>query len=439
MIKKINVVWLVILGVSVFKTYAQENPTIFTNVEEVIAIALDKNPDLSVYLLQQEKATIDYKKNKNYFLPTISGTASFQNNLALQTTALPGEIFGQSGETVNVQIGQQYNYNAGINLSKTIFDRESKLKAKISKIGTEIAIAQTEIYKQSLKEQTAFYYYSTLIGKKAVKISQEDLKISDSIYQLTIQKFDEGIIDITVKNQAAINRNKVEQSLLSNQNVYNKSLHNLKLLLGIEYETIINLTENIAAKNTTSLESLNLNEDKNIVLKTLQEEQSILSIKKEKAAYLPTLSLNGYLGKQQLSNDMGISFDNNTWTNYSYISMSLNVPIFSGFSRKNKVKMAKIDHEISSQNLTIEKTISTSKDAQLVAEYERNLRILKSSEDNFKLTKENTDLAMQKYKQGLLSLDAYFKLYEDYLKAENNYLNTLSVTFTQYATILSRK
>ena len=33
----------------------------------------------------------------------------------------------------------------------------------------------------------------------------------------------------------------------------------------------------------------------------------------------------------------------------------------------------------------------------------------------------------------------YFKSYEDYLKAENDYLNALSVTFTQYATILSRQ
>lgn len=437
--KIIKLVWLVILSIGVSNTYAQENQKTFTNVEEVITLALDKNPDLSVYLLQQEKATVDYKKNKNYFLPTISGTASFQNNLALQTTALPGEVFGQPGESVNVQIGQQYNYNAGINLSKSIFDREAKLKAKVSKISTEIATAQTEMYKQSLKEQAAFYYYSALIGKQAVNISEEDLKISDSIYQLTNQKFKEGVIDITVKNQAQINRNKVAQGVLSNKNIYNKSLNSLKLILGIGYETVLNLTENIVENKNTSLEKISLNEDKNLALKTLQKEQSILSVKKEKSAYLPKLSLNGYFGKQQLSDDVGISFETDSWNDYSYISASLNIPIFSGFSKKNKVKMAKIDNEISLQNLQIEKEKSTSKDTELLAEYERNISILKSSKDNFTLTKENTDLALLKYQQGLLSLDTYFKSYEDYLKAENNYLNTLSVTFTQYATILSRQ
>ena len=134
--KIISLVCLGILSISVCSTYAQDVQTTFTDVNEVINLALKNNPDLSVYLLQQEKANASYKTDKNYFLPIISGTASFQNNLALQTTALPGEIFGQTGESINVQIGQQYNYNAGINLSKTIFDRESKLKVPVSLHGS---------------------------------------------------------------------------------------------------------------------------------------------------------------------------------------------------------------------------------------------------------------------------------------------------------------
>jgi outer membrane protein TolC len=140
-----------------------------------------------------------------------------------------------------------------------------------------------------------------------------------------------------------------------------------------------------------------------------------------------------------LSDDLAISFKNDTWSDYSYVSANLNIPIFSGFSRKNKVKIAKIENIISTENLKIEKAKTTSKDQQLLTEYDRNITILKSSQDSYKLTKENTDLAMLKYEQGLLSLDAYFKLYEDYLKAENNYLNTLSITLSQYATILSRQ
>lgn len=74
-----------------------------------------------------------------------------------------------------------------------------------------------------------------MIGETALEISQEDSKISGKIYQFTIQEYKEGVMNVTRKNNAKINRNKVEQSLLSNQNIYDKSFSNLKLLLKIDY------------------------------------------------------------------------------------------------------------------------------------------------------------------------------------------------------------
>lgn len=433
--QKIHLIVLLFLTMSSFGQ--NEDKITLHNVEEVITIAIAENPDLNVYLLKQDKATVNYKKDKNHFLPNISGSFGFQNNLALQTSALPGEVFGQPGETVNVQLGQQYNYNAGINLSKTILNAENNVKAKISKVSAEIAEAQTEAFKQSLKEQAAFYYYSTLISKHAVSISKEDLKISDSIYVLTKGKFEQGLIDKTVENQSKISRNNVQQNLLSNETIYHQSLNNLKLLLGLNQNSEVILTEDILSSSHTIITQLN--PDKNLSVFSLQKEQSELEVKQGKAAFLPSLSLNGYFGKQQLKDDVGISFSDNSWTGYSFINVSASIPIFSGFSKKNKLKMAKIENEIAIQNLEIETKKSSVKDVQLLDEYTRNLSILENSKDSYVLTKDNVNLALLKYEQGLMSLDAYFKLYEDYLKSENNYLNTLSSTFTQYATLLSRQ
>ena len=430
---------LVLLFCNLVNTNAQQNPYTFSDVDQVISLALQNNQDLAVFLLQQDKTTANHKIDKSLLLPTVSGTASFQNNLALQNTALPGEFFGQPGENINIQIGQQYNYNAGINLSKTILNREAMLKAKVSQIDIEIAEVNTELFTQTLKEQVSFYYYSVLVAKQAVLISQEDLKVSDSICQLTTQRFEEGLIDLTTKNQAEINRNKVAQSVLSNQNIYERSLNSLKLLLDIENTANIKFTEDLTPDAPTEFITFDLSADKTLVLKALQNEQSLLNIKKEKSAKIPTLSFNGYFGKQQLRDDFGLSFGNDAWSNYSYVGLNLNAPIFSGFSKKDRIKIATIDNQVSEKNLAIEQKKSTTKDAELLMEYNRNKAILQSSVDNFKLTKDNTDLAMLKYKEGMLSLKNYLNLYEDYLKAKNNYLNSLSAVYTQYATILSRK
>jgi outer membrane protein TolC len=436
--KKIKIsIWILLL--SGFTTiYAQENQNTFSNVDEIITVALNKNQDLNTYLLQQQKSVIEYKKDRNYILPTISGTLSYQNNLALSSTVIPGDAFGQPGETIETQIGEKYNYNAGINLSKTIMDKEARMKAKISEVSTRISQAETEVFKQLLIEQTAFYYYSVLVSKRAVVISKEDLIISDSISKLTINKYNEGLISLSERNQATINRNNVQQSLLSNKNIYYQSLTSLKQLLGVGYNYNIELTEDITKFDTNSFSNPVLNVDKNLEVSMLHKEQSELAIKKEKQAYLPKLSLNGYFGKQQWNEHSGFD-SNNDWSNYSFININASIPIFEGFSKKNKLKIAKLDNEIAIQNFQIEQTNATTNDLQLLDEYERNKISLKITHENYKLTKENTDLALLRYEQGLLSLDAYFKLYDDYLSAENLYLNSLSTVFTQYSTILSRQ
>lgn len=429
---------LLILAFCTSTIYPQYSKISLTNVDEAITIALENNPDISVYMLQQNKASLDYRINKNFFLPNISSSISFQNNLALQSSALSGEIFGQPGQSIEVQLGQQYNYNAGLNLTKVILDKEAKLRTKISKISKEIATAKTEVYKQTLKEQTAFYYYSALISKEAVSVSEEDLKNSDSILQLTVERYKEGLIDITIKNKAKVAKNKVEQNLLSNQNIFEASLNKLKLLLGTKYETQLHLNENILEYDKFSLKKLELTKDKNLILKTLEIKQNTLAVKKERAALYPKLSLNGYFGKQQLNNELDVSLDNNSWNNFSYIGASLSVPIFKGLSQKNKIKVAKINKEIALQNFQIEEEKTKSKDNELLAEYKRNTSILHKARESFKLTKTNCDLILLKYQQGLINLEVYLKSYEEYLKAKNNYLNSLSITFSKYATILSR-
>jgi hypothetical protein len=65
--------------------------------------------------------------------------------------------------------------------------------------------------------------------------------------------------------------------------------------------------------------------------------------------------------------------------------------------------------------------------------------VVSSSYENFRLTEENSEIALQKYKQGISSIDEYFNSFDDYLNAQSAYLATLSKTYGYYSTILSRK
>ncbi|MEC7263554.1 MAG: TolC family protein [Bacteroidota bacterium] len=436
-----KLLWILILLVCSKSLPAQEHPStiVFHNVDEAIAYAKKHNLDRSIQELQQNRTQTEHKLSKSYLLPTVSGSFTAQNNLNLATTPIPGELVGQPGTLVNVQFGQDYNYNAGITITQTVLDWQNSIKSRIAKIGTEMAQVQSSLFDEKLTEQIALFYYSALLTQKALEINQKDHSLADSIRALTQDKFNNGLIDKSSLNQAVINVNNIEQNVLANRSSLEQSFNQLKNLLGLPADSNIELPEVEKTEEQGFPISETLAMDKNILLYEHQLEKARLDVKQQRALHYPKLSLNAYFGQQQFQNDFTFSLDGEAWTDYSYMGLNLSVPIFTGLANHNKTKVSKIEYGIAQKNLEQEKQQSALRDDLLLKEYGISLQALATAYDNFMLYHDNVDLTFQKFQQGIIGLDAYFKVFEDYLKAENNYLNTLSNVYGNYATILSRK
>ena len=410
---------------------------VLNSVENAISKALETNPTLEVYQLQQDIAQKNYKIAKAYKLPTLTGTANGQRNVSLATTPLPGEIFGQPGETINAQFGQKYQYNAGININNNVFDWQLHLNKKIAKANVDLADLDTQAFQQKLVEQTSLYYYSALMTQEAIHINEQDLKIADSILQLTTDKFHQGLLDKIALNNSKINVNKIKQTKVSNTQQLNLYLKELHVLLGLKDNQTIVLEESLKSTPKQLLSTGTLNTDADVSMFELQKDQSELNLKYQKASLYPKLSMYSYIGKQYFSNDFG--FANSVWNDYRYVGLNVSVPIFSGFTNKNKIKKAKIEFDIATQNYENELTKSKLDDEVLIENYLSGFKSLEVSMETYQLRKENSELVYQKYTEGLIRLEEYLVAFEEYLNAQNNYLNTLSNTYSYHATILSRQ
>lgn len=413
------------------------NEYVLSSVENAISKALETNPTLEVYQLQQDIAQKNYKIAKAYKLPTLTGTANGQRNVSLATTPLPGEIFGQPGETINAQFGQKYQYNAGININNNVFDWQLHLNKKIAKANVDLADLDTQAFQQKLVEQTSLYYYSALVTQEAIHINEQDLKIADSILQLTTDKFHQGLLDKIALNNSKINVNKIKQTKVSNTQQLNLYLKELHVLLGLKDNQTIVLEESLKSTPKQLLSTGTLNTDADVSMFELQKDQSELNLKYQKASLYPKLSMYSYIGKQYFSNDFG--FANSVWNDYRYVGLNVSVPIFSGFTNKNKIKKAKIEFDIATQNYENELTKSKLDDEVLIENYLSGFKSLEVSMETYQLRKENSELVYQKYTEGLIRLEEYLVAFEEYLNAQNNYLNTLSNTYSYHATILSRQ
>lgn len=421
-------------------SFAQGTPEVIkiSSLSEAFDYALASNPDIEIYQLQQEEAQVAYKASKSYLYPNVSGSFSGQYNINLQTTPLPGELVGAPGTTFETQFGQPYAYNAGITASMNLLSWQARLNAQISNLQIEVIQHQEQSFQQNLKEQIALFYYSTIITQQALALNEKDLEVADSILVLTQQKFEQGLVDQLAVNQAKVNVNSIQQNMLNNQNYLEQSKIQLCILLGFSLESSIQLTEEITSSEQDDI-SLALLPDRYIKVLESQVQQAALNVKLERSAYLPSLNVNYYLGQQQFRDDFGISFGNDAWSDFSYLGLNISVPIFSGFANKNKVSASKVRQEIAEKQYLEQKRKTALQDSLLLTQYQNSKLAAQAYYNNFKLFEENEALVLAKYQQGFISLDSYFKAFEDYLNAENAYLNALSTLYSHYATIISRQ
>jgi outer membrane protein TolC len=407
------------------------------SVNDAIQYAFDHNPDLQIYQQNQVKASKDYNAVKNYWMPTLSASFSGVDNIDLPVTKVPGEMFGQPGNTIEAEFGQKFNYNAGLNISKNILDFQSRFVAKAAKVNVEIASAKQDAYQQNLAEQVALYYYMALVTTRALQVNEKDYENSRNIQSIVEQKYEQGIVDQYAVNLVKMNRNTIFQNISSYKILLDQCHSQLRILFGVSAETEIKLNNKLEPADVR-IPAQNIGYDKNLEIFSLQMEQSEYLVKQQKAMWMPKLSVNYYLGAQQYRDNSGISFENKNWSNVKYVSLNISVPLFNGFNTKNKVNSAQIAYKISKSTLEQEINRSRIEDELILKEFIHSQTAAEAAEENYQLARENADFQRRKFEEGLVSLDAYLDVFDDYLKVETSYLNALSESFTHYSKIVSR-
>ncbi|RKD90249.1 TolC family protein [Mangrovibacterium diazotrophicum] len=412
---------------------------VFSSLDSVWRFALKQNADYNVRLLQVEQARQDRNAARSFLFPTVSAAASGQDNIDLSVTPVPGELLGQPGETINMKFGKKYNYAAGVTVNYNVLNWQKIYQSKMATTNLELQEANRDYFEQDLKQQLGQLYYAALTAIKATEIGEHDLAVADTLLSLSEDRFAQGTIDALELNQAKISRNTIAQQLEATMQYQDECLSNLKILLGLQSSDELHLDETVSVQMASDgLPDLIANSTYTNVFK-LQTDYAFAEKKKAGAAFLPDLKLNGFWGANQFQDELAFSFKSGDWNANSYIGLSVSIPIFNGMANRSNYRSAKLKQEIAGQNYANESRKSAINDQLTYRQMQRNRQIAQSGESTFSLTADNLKLAALKYDEGLISMDAYLKVFDDYLAAESNYLNALS-EFLSYKVIFeSRK
>ncbi len=417
-------------------------------LDECVAYALENNVQLKIQALEGDIAKGTIGETKAQGLPQLNANAGFQDNITIQTSFIQDfvspaafEILFREGliprrdlgapASFPAQFGTPVNGNAGFSVSQLIFNGSYFVglrAAKSLKELTEKQYIQSEI---DVVEVVSKAYYLVLVSQDNLELLTKNYDRINSLFKETEALYKSGFVENIDVLRLKVQLNNLKTTLKGSTEMLKVSLAALKLQMGMAVDTPISLSESLknVTLDLTSVPLTSVNANDRIEFKILQDNRdlALLDIKNFKVQYLPNLNANFNLGWTSGVNSFGdlTNFNSDTWFRFTNWGLSLNIPIFDGFSKKYKIQKARA--RLSQTEFGISQLENSFKLEELSARTSFNNAIA-----DYTIQKENVELAEEvfkvtriKYQEGVGSNLEVIEADTDLKTAQTNYFNAI--------------
>ena len=343
-------------------------------------------------------------------LPQINAFIDYNNNLKQPVSLVPAEFFGGNpGEFAELSFGTKQTIDGSVTLTQLLFDGSYMIGLASIKLYMDIAEKAKIKTDQEVKKATISAYGNALISHERVKILNKNLKnVKNNLDEIN-KIYQNGFTELENVEQLTISYKSLKNSLDYAIKIEKTTLNLFKLIIGYDIEKEIALLDNLSGLTLKSFDlnksSENFEIEKNIdyqlSLNNKKSQQTLLRLEQAKA--LPTLRAfikGGYDG----NNDSFKFFKpNQKWYGYSFVGVSMSVPIFSSLRKSAKTQQAKIEFEKSVIDYSESKKRILIELENAESEYQYALNSYNNAIENLKLAEKIERKNQIKFLEGLIS------------------------------------
>lgn len=369
-------------------------------------------------------------------MPQINGNVGYQNNFKIAINQI-----NFNGQPATLQFGNYNTMDASLHLSQLLFDGSYLVGLQSAKTYLKISENAKIKTNQEIREIVINSYGNVLLADESILILQKNKAILEKTFSDTKEIYKNGLIEEENVEQLQITLASINSSL---ENVKRqKTIANdmLKLVLGIDLQNDLTLTDKLDVLTQNNVDLVLLKEDFNvnnnidyqIGQNVLTSKELLLKLEKSKA--LPSLGAAVNFGYNSFGNEFTFFNQDQKWYNYSNVGVSLNVPIFSSFGRSSRTQQAKIALEQSKTQLTQTEQQLKLQFEKAKSDYEFSLEQLTTSKSNLNLAERIENKNQIKFKEGLASSFDLTKAQEQLYSAQQAYLQTMLDVINKRATL----
>ena len=425
---------------------SSETPVVIT-LEQALEIALGEN--ISVKVADLEIKRTEYAKKGAYasLFPQIDLTGSYQRTIKKQvmymdfdmssltggmtgagagsgagsesgTGAENGAETGSAGSSSSsssssssgggLEVGRLNTLNAGVTAAMPLVNAQLWESLKISGLDVELAVEKARASRLDMVTQVKNAYFATLFAKEAFNVYKE-------VYENAVRNLEEAQKKFDAEKVSEFEVIRAKTSVANAiPNVYNAessvilALWQFKAVLGIDLDMNIDVAGELNDFSQQMFYDIHQHDeislDRNTTMKQLaiQAEQLAKNIKIQQYANIPSLSLAFNFAMNTMAND--VKFSEFKWTPYSYVALSLNIPIFAGGKRYQAIRQAKNQYQqVQLQTLNTERQLKIAI-RQSLNTMEMNMKSYYAAQDAVAAAQKAYDIAEASYKVGRSTL-----------------------------------
>ncbi len=314
---------------------------------DAIRIAMSENVSLKVAGMDITKQDYSYRSTLGALMPKIDMAAVYSATLKKQVMYIDFPGAPPSAGTGGIEVGRTHNTQASLSAAMPLIAPQLWQTIAMSREQMELTLEKARSSKIDMLAELRKAYLKALLADESYQVFKKSYDNAELNYKSISDKYELGLVAEFDKLRSEVQLRNLEPNLLQAESGRELSLMQLKLLMGIDVNQPIVLTDKLEGyKDELQAGSMNrsLSLDGNSTLKQLDIQQGLAKSahKLEKLAFLPTLSLAFNYSYMLSSNEFKFSGENQHWTPYSTIALSLNIPIFNGGKRFYGAKSAAV-------------------------------------------------------------------------------------------------
>jgi len=430
--------------------------TVVLTLDEAIRIALTESPSVKIADMEIERARYAQKGAYAALYPQISASASYQRTIKKQVMYMGGDddddssgggmssmlsgivdpimyhiqqLYAGTGVPYvayvppagtgtdsssdgGIEVGRWNTWNAGISASMPLVNAQLWKSLEISGSSVDLAVEKARSSRLEMVNQVKQAYFAVLLAREANHVYRSVYDNAVQNLELTQKKYNASRASELDLARAKTTVANAVPEVFNSENAIYLSLWQLKAVMGIDLEAAIDVKDSLLAYSTDMTKILRDEDyglEGNAALRQLeiQADQLANTVKMQKYGYLPTLSLAFSYSLNAMTNDF--KFEEYHWTPYSFVGLSLNIPIFSGGQRLNELRQTRVQaSELSLQKENTERQLRISI-RQSLSTMETAVKSHESALDALESAQKAYDIAAKSYEVGrstLTDLDA---------------------------------